>query len=110
MPDAQVRVQVHILLPFFLGHFSSQILHDGARFVIAGDAHNWTELAALHAFSVEWRANSNDHFEILIGAAGHGHARGQTIVGRGTLSAHDILRRHLHGMLHLAHLSHVLVH
>ena len=97
-----MRVEIHVLLPFFLGDFSAQILHDSARLVVSRYAHHRSKLAALHAFSVKWRANSDDYFEILIRAAARGHARGQSTLRGGTLSAHNGLRRHLHRVLHLS--------
>jgi hypothetical protein len=51
LPYAEVWVGVHVPLPLLLTHFRAQVLHDRARFVVRGDAHNAAEFTVVPLLS-----------------------------------------------------------
>ena len=76
LPDAKVRIRIHIPLSFLFIDFSAQVFHDGAGLVIRGHADDATELTIFSLFTGKRRPHTNHNLEIVIATRGLGLEQG----------------------------------
>jgi len=66
LPHAEMRVDIHILLPLLLGHFSSKVFHYCTLLVVLPNLYNGSKLTPLYPLPRQWRPDSNNDPEVLV--------------------------------------------
>lgn len=65
LPNAQMWVEIHILLPLLLSNFCTKIFHDGTWLIVGSNLYNGSKLAAVNLLSLKRRPDSDYNFEVL---------------------------------------------